>query len=147
MSKTTERTPRAARANAQERPEAPPPMTATVGSAGTGVENTTCSWWKLFLIAERRENPGLPRRPRRGAALGGVAPPLPEAATTMPRWAPGSAAAMGGGGITLLDEMRERYCANGEPDRYLLIRLYLQRQNPPKHSIDLSFVAIRHFFL
>jgi len=28
---------------------------------------------------------------------------------------------MGGGGITLLDEMRERYCANGEPDRYLFI--------------------------
>ena len=63
----------------------------------------------------------MPRRPRRGATLGGVAPPLPEAATTMPRWAPGSAAAMGGGGITLLDEMRERYCANGEPDRYLFI--------------------------
>lgn len=119
VSKTTERTPRAAREVAQERPEAPPPMTATVGSVETGVENTTCSWWKLFLIAERRENPGLPRRPRRGDALGGVAPPLSEAATTLARRAAGSAVAgrtIGDGGITnshLLDEMRERDCANG----------------------------------
>ena len=99
VSKTTERTPRAASSDAQASPEAPPPMTATVGSAGTGVENTTCSWWKLFLMADRRENPGFPRRTRRGAA-----PPLPEeAATTLARRAAGSAVAgttRGGGGIT-----------------------------------------------
>jgi len=99
VSKTTERTQRAASADAQASPEAPPPMTATVGSAGTGVENTTCSWWKLFLMADRRENPGFPRRARRGAA-----PPLPEeAATTLARRAAGSAVAgttRGGGGIT-----------------------------------------------
>jgi hypothetical protein len=100
VSKTTERTPRAARADAQARPEAPPPTTATVGSAGTGVENTTCSWWKLFLMADCREKPGFPRRPRRrgGSLLGGVARPLPEeaaATTTLARGPAGSAAAAG----------------------------------------------------
>jgi hypothetical protein len=99
VSKTTERTPRAARADAQARPEAPPPTTATVGSAGTGVENTTCSWWKLFLMADCREKPGFPRRPRRrGVPLGGVARPLPEeaaATTTLARGPAGSAAAAG----------------------------------------------------
>ncbi|KAF0932807.1 hypothetical protein E2562_012141 [Oryza meyeriana var. granulata] len=76
VSKTTVRTPRAARAEAQARPEGPPPMTATVGSGGTGVEKTTCSWLKLFLMADCRENP----RRRRGDGLVGRAPlpPRPE---------------------------------------------------------------------
>ena len=83
MSKTTERTPRAARAEAQARPDAPPPMTATVGSAGTGVEKTTCSCWKLFLMEDCREKRGLPRgRGFEVGGFGGRVPPAPLAAAT-----------------------------------------------------------------
>jgi hypothetical protein len=54
-----------------------------VGSAGTGVEKTTCSCWKLFLMADCRENRGLPRGRRGGGGgFGGRAPPEPLAAAT-----------------------------------------------------------------
>lgn len=124
VSKTTARTPRAARAEAQERPEAPPPMTATVGSSGTGVENTTCSWWKLFLMADCRENPGLPRRGRRGGGLeeGLVPPPRPpEAATTPARRAAGSRRGAGGGIAEPRGVCARRIAGNRslERDRYL----------------------------
>jgi hypothetical protein len=89
MSKTTARTPRAARAEAHARPDAPPPMTATAGSSGTGVANTTCSWWKLFLMADRREKPDLLRRC--GAGLD-----PPEADTTPARRAAGRRRESGG---------------------------------------------------
>jgi hypothetical protein len=65
-------------------------MTATAGSSGTGVANTTCSWWKLFLMADRREKPDLLRRC--GAGLD-----PPEADTTPARRTAGRRRREGGG--------------------------------------------------
>lgn len=57
MSNTVERMPRFSKKRAQMRPEMPPPMRATRGSAERGEVKVTCSWLKDFFRTDLLEVP------------------------------------------------------------------------------------------